>query len=222
MEARLARLENEAAMSLLDSEENLNVEEQRAQRKAEYEKFTATEKVVDPSPYSWEKLRHQARHGLNDSNRHLIPFVTYVPKRIDEETTKNKKTGDLASGLLGFISPSAEEERWGPDPYDVEKDEEYTGGANLGLSMRKANKVVRTPKKSRKKRVEDKTSAAIVVQAMVRAQQARKVARKLVCKAWSKKKDSAPGIYYYQNIQTGESRWVPPTMLRRLMPGVRW
>lgn len=30
------------------------------------------------------------------------------------------------------------------------------------------------------------------------------------------------GIFYYENIQTGETRWVPPRLMQRLFPKLRW
>jgi len=206
-------------MSLWDEDDVLDEEQKKAERQAEAREFFDTDGGPDLSPFSWETMRQQSRDGLHPGVE-IMPYITYIPELLNPpkrpETPKfmkftkeqeRKKEEARAAKKAGEDEDSDDDES---RPSRVRP----TGGRMFGIGGKSAL--------PRKKRAFDKNGAAVYIQKLYRTRMAQRRVRKLVCKTWCKKSDTTPGIFYYQNVHTGETRWVPPALMRRLFPGVKW
>lgn len=210
-----------------DDEMNLSLGDdlavdQRPLRKAAYADFLKPPEELDKSPYGWAELRRQAQHGMTDPSRNLRPYVTYIPDLIDKSEFAQKS---MIPYVFNFGSKQSKATQLQPaDTVIPEREEdivedEAVVGASLGLSKRKAILRIAPEKHAREF---NEATAAQYIQKLYRARQGRNAVRKVLCKIWCKKNDSTPGIFYYQNVRTGETQWVPPRLMKRLFPTIRW
>ena len=212
-------------MSLWDDEDYTPADVAKERRQKARDDFFAGEDTTDKSEDSWFEYRRQAWYGMDDPDRHMIPFVTYMPMLLERTeppsiisksrfgfgSKEKKKEGAAADTALSPAELAAAAE----DEYDEE------GAAFTFFSKRKArHKELRydaTPRRGF-----DEESGATYIQKLYRARLAKKRLRTLLTQSWCKKHDSTPGIHYYQNVHTGETRWTPPVLYQRLFPGVHW
>jgi hypothetical protein len=220
--------------TLFDDPYVLDDEGEKQRRQKEADDFFGDEVPVDDGPYSWETFRRQAREGLVVADRNLIPYVTYIPKLLNEdnETEGDDENEDGEEQSSDLFSESLATQgtivKYEDESTELDEDGlEYTVQSFLGLAKKKAlhKSFMEIENEKNKKLTRDdfnENMAATYIQKVYRGRMAKKVVRKLLCQTWCKKNDSTPGIKYYLNIHTGETRWVPPRLMRRLMPNVQW
>mmetsp|Transcript_39557 Transcript_39557/g.79887 ORF Transcript_39557/g.79887 Transcript_39557/m.79887 type:complete len:209 (-) Transcript_39557:149-775(-) len=208
-------------MSLWDDPGDLDGDGLKEKRIHEKEEFfnVPDETQEDWSLHSWAQFRHEAHNGMHDPERQLIPFVDYMPLGLNDDVPVDSKESGFA--LFNKQRTKEKEKREAEEDaraaavsaYDSDEDRPMLVSGSAGVV--KQSLVQRDP-------AEVQDAAAVKIQTLSRARLARKLAKKKVCKIWMKKMDTTPGVYYYQNKVTGETRWVPPHLMRRYFPKLRW
>ena len=217
---------DESAALWMD-EEILDGTAARVVQRAAMAEFFEEEDTSDKSLNSWNTFRRQAKEGLNDPDRTLLPYVTYLPELLDTQKTRSG-TPDLS--VLSFMrrkkaQPKTGKGGSGADAGVEEAEaEEEDDGDDVPFSFFHNRKPAHLRVKHFRKSTRgfDDDSAAVYIQKLYRTRMAKKQARRLLCKTWAKRHDTTPGISVYVNKNTGEKRWVAPVLFAHFFPNSKW
>jgi len=213
-------------MSLWQEEEYFDDTELKEKRREEMKEFFTPEDTSDWSEFSWNEFRRMAKEGMTVEDRHLIPYVTYIPDLLETPaptsilpsflTGRKKKPAAAGGGSRPGTAAEAEEEEE-EEVFDLDDDSTPYSFFSKRRPAHRRTKHFRKPARGF-----DQDSAAVYIQKLYRTRLAKRALRKVLCKVWCKKKDVTPGIYFYENTRTKEKRWVPPHLMMRFFPERKW
>lgn len=139
--------------TLFDDPYVLDEEGERLKRQEEAEEYFDEEVPIDDGPYSWETFRREAREGLTVEDRHLIPYVTYIPKLLNADK-ENAEIGEyhddddssVQSDIFpesitrqGQMSLNGNSLKYDDESTELDDDgQEYTIQSFLGLAKKQA------------------------------------------------------------------------------------
>jgi hypothetical protein len=196
-------------MALWDQPGELDEDGMKEQRQHEKEEYFKGPDETDWSPTGWAQFRQEAHFGTHDPERQLVPFTDYIPFGLNDDIVERRKSTFGIFGKQKARDTEAGAEERGA--YDSDEDRPMVVRSSDGTTK----KTVIQPERIAE-------AAAIQIQKNFRCRAAQKLLKKKVCKVWMKKMDTTPGLYYYQNKITGEIRWVPPHLMRKFFPKLKW